>query len=122
MCVRIQRDDMSCPDDPGRLNGVDADAADAHHHHSAACRGLTGVDRAAVSGGHTATNQRRLVEWNALVDLHHRCCGHDGVLRKRSEQTHLAHVAAAGMESVRAVQLWTLEQVHSEFTEVADAA
>ena len=60
-----------------RLDRVDPDAADAHHHHGVTVAVFAGVDRTAIAGGHAAAHQRGLVQREALVDLDHRLVASD---------------------------------------------
>src|SRR5690348_6721075 len=119
---RVDRDDVPRPGDPGALDGVGADTADAHDHDGVARLDLGGAHGAAVAGGHAAADQRGLVERGAVVHLHHRLGRDHRVLGEGAEQAHLAEALAAGVEAVGAVELRAVDEEHAEVAQVVHAA
>ncbi len=81
--VDVDTDDLVGADHLGALDHVEADTAEAEHHHVGARRDFRGVDDGTDAGGHTAADVAALVERRVLADLRHCDFGQHGEVRKR---------------------------------------
>ena len=66
--VRVRDDDARRARDPCTLHHRDADAAESHHEHGCAFDDLGGVDDCADAGLQRATDDRREIERDVVVD------------------------------------------------------
>ena len=82
---------------PGALHDVQADAAEAEHHHVRAGLDLGGEDHGADAGRDAAADVADLVEGRVLADLGQRDLGHDRVVR----EGRAAHVVMDGLAAIR---------------------
>ena len=103
------------------LDGVDADAADPHHDDRVTRLGLGSVHRRAPPGADAATDQRRLVEWDVLVQLHARRHVDHGVLAERRDARCLADRPAVDAETEAAVGPAPGEDVGAHVAQVLHA-
>ena len=100
---RVDGEDVLGAGQPGALDRVGADAADADHDDGVAGLHVGRVDGGAPSGDHAAAEQAGLVERDVLVDLDAAGLVDDRVVGERAEQAHQAEVLALGVVARRAV-------------------
>ncbi len=91
------------PGDRRALQRVDADAADAVDDRGVARLDLARLDRRPEPGRHPAAGQRRQLERDVVLDLHHRRLRQHRALGERPEQAHLPEVGRALVVAERPV-------------------